>query len=103
MSKKGRQNHEKDPVYVYETGTNEWEKVESESPARRWQHTATKIGQTKILFLGGISNCFGPKRTFAARGLQKTSQELMFIKVFWPGCPRTDSGRKSRSWAPKML
>ena len=45
-------------------------------------------------FWGGISNFFGPERTFSARGLQKTSQELMFIKVFWPGCPRADSGPK---------
>ena len=57
----------------------------------------------EILFWSGIPNIFGPERTFAARGLQKTSQELMFIKVSEPGSRKTDSGPKSHFWAPKML
>ena len=46
---------------------------------------------------------FGPKRTLPARGLQKTSQKLMFIKGSEPGPQKTDSGPKSDIWAPEML
>ncbi len=49
------------------------------------------------------SNFFGPKRTFPVLGLQKTSQELTFIKVSEPGPQKSDSGPKSHFWAPEML
>ena len=49
------------------------------------------------------SHFFGTKRTFPVPGLQKTSQELTFIKVSEPGSQKTDSGPKRHLWAPGML
>ena len=57
----------------------------------------------KIRFLSGNSSFFGPNRTFPARGLQKNSQKLTFIKVSEPGSQEIDSGPKSHFWAPEML
>ena len=57
----------------------------------------------KFLIFGGIPLFFGKNRTFPVLGLQNTSQNLTFIKVFAPGAQKSILGPKSALWGPEML